>query len=187
MSETMFIVMGKVLKEKVMIEYLKKDAPKTKKGKLPQVDYEHNETPHPDLIAAFARLNVHLAAISECVPKKTIKKVLDPPESVQDFKATGFHIKGQENDIQAFKLHGYKTLSTSKVLGLDCPGERNVDYDKNDKDEDAYLFIDDLREAVALCQRELELYMEGKKADDPQQSIGFPEGGSAENNEDEEQ
>jgi hypothetical protein len=166
MSEKIFITVGKVLKDGVEFEYDITNK-KNGNGKPPRASYTYSKDPHPDLTGAFKRLAIHVAVMAYQVKKSEIGDITDPGILAEDFHCTSFHIKGTEKDVQSYKLHGYMKLPNGKTLGLECPLERNADADA----KDGYLFIEDLRAAVIVCQQELAEYMGGKYAADPQQDL----------------
>lgn len=121
---------------------------------------------HDDMIAAFQKLNIHLAVICEeispseidienlpDVTDETLKgKEKQLAKKVDSFIVSEFRIDGT-GENEGVILVGTKTLSTSETVKLETP---KVKFDST------YDFVQELAAAVSECQNEVALYMNGK-------------------------
>lgn len=155
------ITKGKLLKgDRVEIQYLKNNGIESKPAECSEI---HKSPPHIDLKKAFDSLIIHSCLVGEFIPLQAIKDINNPdPEQVKDFTVTGFTVVGEDLD-EGVILSARKTLKSGKTLGYNCP---KILF--NSETETTYDFADDLALCIAGCRDELQLYLGGKFAPDPQ-------------------
>lgn len=165
MSNVITITKGKLLKgDKLEVEYLKKVDGENKPA---QVSEKHKASPHPDLKNAFMALNIHAALIGEFVPLVQVSKIEEADESIAArFNTSGFTIIGIDDDDEGVILTAQKILNNGKNLTFNTPTTRF-----NDTGDNIYPYIDQLQEAVKGVVKELELYLGGKYAPEPQMQL----------------
>lgn len=109
---------------------------------------------HPDLIAAFANLNAHLARMTYQLDDKGL------PIS-DDVVCKSFSLKG-DDVLQGVVLSGIRKLPNGSTLTL------NTSFTRFD-DDDKYGHLEDLLVNVNLCEKEVQLYLFADKCGaDPQ-------------------
>lgn len=109
---------------------------------------------HPDLIAAFANLNPHLARMTYQLDDKGL------PIS-DDVVCNSFSLKG-DDEMQGVVLSGIRKLPNGSTLTL------NTSFTRFDDDE-KYGHLDTLLDDVNNCEDEVKLYLfTGKCGVDPQ-------------------
>jgi hypothetical protein len=124
---------------------------------------------HHDLVAAFRKLDVHLAVIREEIDANAIPDISDihPNEGINDtinqFTVTQFKLDGTESAMSVV-LIGTKQLSTGDAIKLETP---KIAID------DSYQFSTELAFTIQECVSEVEQYMQGKQAENPQQELPF--------------
>lgn len=131
---------------------------------------------HPDLIAAFARLSEHLAALTfqplynEEDVENPQGKIFDEPQTDKmpemDVICTGFTIGGT-GESEGVTLIGRRSLPNGKTLNLVSPFQKWMDdiYEYNE--------IHALSEVIEACKGEVKLYLGGKHAPEAQLAIDF--------------
>lgn len=155
------IVKGKLLKEKIIIEYTKQDSLEEKPA---HCTYEHTAPPRKQLRNAFASLAIHCALLGEFITLTAVDEILEPdPELTKDFNVSGFTLVAPGDDDEGVILTAQKTLKSGKILGFNTPIIRF-----GDESENSYPYLDDLSEDIDLCKREMKLYLEGTHEVDPQ-------------------
>jgi hypothetical protein len=176
----MKIEKAKVIKGETLEVTLQKPGPDGKKFYAVET---HPSTVHPDLLQAYANLRLHFALLSGYMPVKGIKeKDFVKEDLVEEFTVIGFSLK--DGDNPGFVLTGQKKLANGKVVTVNTPFTRF-----EESEETGYKFIEDLEEKIQRAVKEVEEYLGGKFATDPQQQLPFGQGDqppSANNNEEEE-
>jgi hypothetical protein len=120
--------------------------------------FKGDNRPHPDLVNKFQALSVHLAVLSDYVKPKDVKKA-----ALDKFVVTSYHYTIKE-ESEKVKIIGYK-LTEHGASFINPP---SISLDENDND---YQLVADLLEKLADIDAEVTLYLGGKKAPDPQQSL----------------
>lgn len=126
---------------------------------------------HSDLVLAFRKLDPHLAVICEEVAPSAIKSIefipaIDPvSDIIRKFLVTSFRLDGTDDNMKVV-LAGTKALSSGEVIKLETP---KVALDAS------YPFATELTSTIQDLVSEVEQYMKGKKADEPQQELPFGE------------
>lgn len=137
-------------------------------GDFRQVDIKKSSTVcHPDLTAAFAAFNGHLAVICEEVPKEDITDIEQLKADIDQVeeKMRLFHVTAVSFDggiSGSVVLYGHKILSTDDLLGLETP-KININPE--------YLFFNELHAASVTLMEEVSLYYYGKAAPSAQQEL----------------
>lgn len=117
---------------------------------------------HPDLIAAFDMLSIHLAIMCEYVPDRmTLEEIAagEYMDILDSFFVNGFR-KGGHDEFAGVVLIGGKRLKSRKVTNLVSPFEMWEVIDGNS----GYKFISELHEAIDNATKEVEYYLKGKCA-----------------------
>jgi hypothetical protein len=125
-------------------------------GKVRNIVNEQCNAPiHPDLIAAFDNLRIHLAVLTEYIDEENVDKDIDRYEHtiLEQFKVTQISIGG---DGEGVTLTGQKRLKSKKVLNLNAPFQKYFE-------DEGYSFGADLQIAVDRVITEVEAYMDGTK------------------------
>ncbi len=130
---------------------------------------------HSDMVDAFNDLNIHLAVICEEVESKgyslgelqAIKKTAD---KIEKFTVVSFKLEGNEDDPQV-TLIGTKTLKSGDLLKLETP---------KTKLDASYPYAHELSATLDWCVKEIEEYMNGKRA--PEQQLDMFEQNEEEQN-----
>lgn len=126
---------------------------------------------HHDLVAAFRRLDAHLALICEEIEVNLIGDDIESishqstSDTVGQFTVTKLALDGSE-DGYCVIISGLKQLSTGESIKLETP---KIAIDAS------YPFATQLGSTVQDCLFEVEEYMRGKQADNPQQELPFAE------------
>jgi hypothetical protein len=151
-KEKFFILGAKILKDKVVIDFIERKANKEDAT----LDYENKAEPHEDFVNAMALLKPHLAIACRYIKVNDVAKIKDiKAKDLEEFKVTGFSMKNQ--DMEGFSISGGLTWSLGWV-GLNAPYVRNI----NDPAK-GYVFIADLVKAIEKCQKEALEYRNGKQ------------------------
>lgn len=113
---------------------------------------------HPDMIKVFERLNVHLAIINDMF--KYGKHKAKGLDEFKEHEYTGLFnaykwTSAGDTDAETIKLFGYKWVENGGNTKFDTP---NIDL------EGTYKYSEDLKEVIAACRVEVELYRTGKQA-----------------------
>lgn len=123
---------------------------------------------HHDLVAAFRRLDPHLAVICEEVDPAVIGDINDidhqtTADRIEKFEVTKFTVDGPAESM-TLVLAGLKELSTGESIKLETP-KINIDG--------SYPFADELASTIQDCLSEVHEYMHGKQAESNQLEIEF--------------
>lgn len=125
---------------------------------------------HEDLINAFDKLKVHLAFLAEFM-EPADKFIFDTDDVFQDEKFVKFKVNqfslGGDDEHAGVTITGQKKLRGKKVLNINTPF---VKFEYQDG-IDNYDFLSQLYDHVQRCVTEVELYLGGKHAPDPQLDI----------------
>lgn len=128
---------------------------------------------HPDLLAAFAAFNGHLAIVCEEVQPEEIEDIETlqgindyVSDKLQHFLVHSVALEGSINAGGTFVLNGVKILSTAEEVGLLTPKKI---FDPE------YQFYNELYAAATTLIEEVSLYHYGKAAPPAQQAIKFVE------------
>jgi hypothetical protein len=125
---------------------------------------------HEDLFKAFKKLVPHLAVICDEVNKDDIRDITsidetDPvAEKIALFNVSSFKLEDYDAK-EGVVITGEKRLKIGDSVGLVTPKIR--------WDNDKYPFVEELRIAVTELVFEVEEYMKGKQADNPQPELPF--------------
>lgn len=128
---------------------------------------------HPDLLRALDLLVPHLLIISETKSAKDFKKsFLENDEEVLkelDIQHTvyGVHMK-EKNETQQVVLLGRKTVSNGRGYNIPL-----WPVTLDDDGENAYIHAELLKQKVDTFLSEVEAYLSGKFAENPQQEIPY--------------
>lgn len=128
--------------------------------------------PHQDMFKALRLLVPHLLIETEFRDSKDFNNsYFEQEKAVEDktlenFKVTGIHVK-EKNEQRHVILVGRKVLRTGRVINL----SPMINIDNL---EDGYVYAENLSAGVDRFIQEVELYMGGKVAEDPQMKM-FPE------------
>jgi hypothetical protein len=124
---------------------------------------------HEDLKKAFNRLIPHLVMLAEIVDDENVDRYhFDTEEIYQDprfdkFRVTGFSLGGND-EHSGVTIIGRKMLRGKKVLNLTTPFTK---FDP-ETEQSGYHFLRELYIAVDLCEQEVQAYINGKHAPNPQ-------------------
>jgi hypothetical protein len=127
---------------------------------------------HHDLVAAFRRLDAHLALICEEVDVALIGDINDidhapTADRILKFEVTKFALDGTPESLTVI-LSGLKELSTGEAIKLETP---KIAVDSS------YPFAVELSSTIHDCIYEVEQYMQGlKQAEKTQLEIEFAGG-----------
>jgi len=130
------------------------------------------KTPHEDMFIALRLLVPHLLIETEFRSSKDFNNEYFKKEkalkdaSLDGFKVTGIHVK-EKSEQRHVVLVGRKVLKSGKVINL----SPMINMDNFD---DGYVYAEYLNKGVFRFMNEVELYMEGKVAENPQTTM-FPE------------
>jgi len=151
MSRLIQIVKAKLDKDgKLVVSYNEK----LPEGNQRIVKDEENTTPvHNDLIEAFHALNPHLARLCEQYEKEG--------KLTEEIETRSFSLKG-DDDAAGIVLSGIRKVANNKSFAINTPF---LHWGR----EDNYAKMQELMEAVELCEEEVKEYLvNGKHAVDPQ-------------------
>jgi hypothetical protein len=115
---------------------------------------------HPDLVAAYDKLKIHLAYLSEIVPVELGEDIegsdfhMDP--KFIKFKVTSFSIGG-EGDSLGVTVTGQMKLRGKKILNLNTPFTK---FEAQSSDN--YEYLHNLYSHVMTCIDEVQKYISGK-------------------------
>jgi hypothetical protein len=127
-----------------------------------KVTKECSNRVHPDLIAAFKELDIHLATLTE---QGEFTEFEDAPEKLEIFRTTQLSIGG-EGEHEGVTLTGQRTLKENGVLNL------NARFTKfNQEHCHHYSYAETLNMSVQNALRECDEYLNGKSAPSPQLSL----------------
>lgn len=134
------------------------------------VSESHKAPVHPDLKNCFKALCIHLGILCDYISFGQVKKIDNyDPKLVEKFNVSGISIKGGDDDAKIV-LTGHKLNKSGKAIILNTP------YTRVDEDEETgYKFIDNLVTLKDNLIREVQLYLGGKRGEEPQGSLDFPE------------
>jgi hypothetical protein len=125
---------------------------------------------HEDLFKAFKKLVPHLAVICDEVIAEDISDITmisetDPvSEKIALFNVSSFKLDDYDAK-EGVSITGEKRLKIGDSVGLVTPKIR--------WDNDRYPFVEELRVAVSELLFEVEEYMKGKQAENPQAELPF--------------
>ena len=144
---------------------------------------EHSAPVHADFIAAMKSLAIHFGILTDYIKPKEVKNISQyDVKLIEDFTVTGYSIGGDEED-RGVTITGMKRKSNGKMIIINTPFTRFVEAE-----ESQYQFIEHLEERITEVEREVEEYLKGKVAPDPQQTLDFPEpGDNDQDNDDDDQ
>jgi len=146
---------------------------KQKDGTFVDSKSDYSAAVHPDLKEAFRRLNIHLGMVSEYLTSQNVKDIDRPDTDLIDkFPVNSIMFLPDE---QGIKISGSVVLSTEKKMSLAPPA---VKWD----DDPSYGYSSELAEIAELLMTELQAYLSGKHAPEPQQELPFEEQEEATNN-----
>lgn len=162
------ILSAKIKKDHVFVEYT--EMHETKEGDAITFDVQKkcNCAPHPDMIAAFDRLAPHLINLCEQEAPAKVGEGGKMEYDTDKFKVTGFTIGG-EGEHEGVTLIGQKRLANNRVLNLIAP------FTKWEDENNGYRHSLEMKTDIELCNYEVEELLNGKKAQDAQTKIEFPE------------
>jgi hypothetical protein len=129
---------------------------------------------HEDLRKAFNRLIPHLVMLAEIVDDEKVDAVHFETEEIyldprfDKFKVTGFSMGG-DAEHAGVTIIGRKMLRGKKVLNLTTPFTK---FDP-ETEQSGYHFLHELYTAIQLCEQEVELYINGKQAPNPQLALSI--------------
>lgn len=130
----------------------------------------HRAPAHIDFRAAVQSLAIHFAILADYVAPKQVKMIDKyEPKLIEGFIVSGYSIGGDEDD-RGITITGHKLKSNGKAIILNTPFTRFVEAE-----ESQYQFIDHLEGRIAEVEREVNLYIGGKRAPEPQLSLDLPE------------
>ena len=119
---------------------------------------------HDDMISQFDTLDVFLAHIEGAFKdanNKTSLEELEAEELLSLYKVTGFKLSGKEEN-KSIILVGYKEVQHGTI---------NFETPKIKLEGSAYLYIEELTERLFSTIEEVESYMDGKSAPQPEQIV----------------
>jgi hypothetical protein len=162
----MVIKKFKVKDDLLEVTYTKKE----KDGSITVVNETHEAKVHPDLLQAMDNLKVHFGLIIGLITVKQVKKIETPaPELLENIHVSGLTIK--TGDDPGVIITGHYTTPWKKAAIMNTPFTRLAEAE-----ESGYKEAEDLQTKTDRAVEEVRLYLvDGKKADDPQQQLGFPE------------
>lgn len=121
---------------------------------------------HNDLKLAFRRMNVHLGLSSEHLKQDEVNDVDSPSEDIiNKYVVNSIIFLPDESGV---KISGSVELTTEKKMSLTPPAIKWGD-------EDGYGYASELGEITSLVYTEIEAYLAGKHAPEPQQELPFGE------------
>jgi hypothetical protein len=160
------ITKGKLLKgDKVEVEFIEKDDD----GNPAECSKSKNSPPPAQsLRVAFSNLSIHAAILAEFINSSSINDIAAPEHpDLEKFSVSGFTIVGGEK-MEGVILTGAKTLKNGKALIFNTPITRFEDQSEN-----AYDYTNDLLESIETARVEIQKYLDGHHATDPQQELPF--------------
>lgn len=133
---------------------------KTPTGFSNAITVKSDQTAHPDLLSAFAKLGGHLAVIIEDVSHQAIKRIDEKIGTFQEItdKLQTYSVDEIQTDGHTFTLVGSKILTTGDVVMIKSPKIHPNEYEFGN-------------ELFAIAQDiiyEVTEYHNGKVAPDPQ-------------------
>lgn len=137
---------------------------KQKDGSYVDSKSDYSAAVHPDLKEAFRRLNIHLGLVSEYISSNQVEDI-DHPEAelVEKFQVNSVTFLPDE---QGIKISGTVSLSDERKMSLAPP---SVKWDA----DPAYGYSSELAEISELLMTEIQGYLAGKHAPEPQQELPF--------------
>lgn len=158
--------------DKIEVEFKKETESETKAA---EVTEKHKMPPHPDLINAFAGLDVHFALLGEFVPLVNVPDIANPDKAILDkFHVSGITIVKPGDDDEGVIITGGKTLKTGRVMGCNTPTTRF-----NDVSDEKYQYLNELQDAVKVVLKEVDLYLDGKFAAEVQGKLALGDGAAS--------
>jgi hypothetical protein len=129
---------------------------------------------HEDLRAAFDKLKIHLALLSEIVPDDLAAQFMFEDGSIykdelnifKSFAVNGIALGGSD-EHHGVTLIGRKTLRGKRILNLNSPFTKFQEQEGQEN----YRFLHNLYSDSMQCVEEVEAYLNGKHAPDPQLTI----------------
>ena len=133
--------------------------------------YENKMRPvHPDCRNAFKALAIHLGLLCDYISTQQVKDISKySTDLVDKFIVTGVSIGGADEE-RGIVLTGRKVTKSGKHVILNSPFTRLEEAEGT-----AYRYVDDLNEKVQTVIEEAKAYMAGKRGEDPQGTLEFPE------------
>lgn len=132
---------------------------------------EYSASVHHDLKESFRRLGVHLGLLSEYLDDDDVPDIDRPDtEIIKPFTVNSITFLPDDSGVS---ISGSIELSTGKRMSISPPA---VKWD----DEDGYAYSSELGEIAELAKSEIESYLKGKHAPEPQQQLPFGDGADAE-------
>jgi hypothetical protein len=139
---------------------------KQKDGSYVDSKSEYSAAVHNDLKESFRRMGVHLALASEYVTSDDIEDIDKPDEDlVKPFTVNSITFLPDDSGV---KISGSVELSTEKKMSLSPPAIKW-------EDDPGYEYSSELAEIAELCKQEIQAYLKGKHAPEPQQELPFVE------------
>jgi hypothetical protein len=124
---------------------------------------EHPHIAHSDLVGAFAKLTIHYGLMTYFIQTKSVKEIRGYDEKlISDLHVSSYHIGGAEDDKNII-ICGHRILPNGKALIANTPFYRFDEADAN-----GYKFIQELQEDIETLESEIDQYLNGKHAPDPQ-------------------
>lgn len=144
---------------------------------------EHSAAVHVDLKSAMLQLAIHFAILADYIKPSQVKAIKVPdeemgvdvdelsydPELIKGFNVTGYSLGGDEED-RGIIITGHKLKSNGKAIIINTPFTRFIEAE-----ESMYQFIDHLEYKISKVEAEVQLYLQGKVAPEPQASFDFPD------------
>ena len=127
---------------------------------------------HPDLKYSLDMLKPHVVAICEMPEDKDISSISDPTDEdindvLQSYIITGYS-KGGSDESAGVTIIAQKILKSGQILNLTVPFTKY----ENELGE-GYSYGDDLQQAIARCDYEVDAYLFGEKWGLKQTSLDF--------------
>jgi len=138
-------------------------------GSTTSVSEDHKAPVHIDLKSRFKSLSPHLGLLCDYLSTRQIKDINNyDPELVESFIVTGISIGGGD-DNDGIILSGYKLTKSGRAIILNTPFTLIEEVE-----ETRYRYMDSLMEKVKELIKEVELYLGGKRGEEPQGTLDFP-------------
>ena len=130
---------------------------------------ESHEEPHPDLVAAIYEMTPHLAMLTDQEPTKGFEALTDAQvgqiRQRYTLRSVKFHRK--EGDFEGITIGGYRRLATKRVMNFVAPMIRFQEG------SEAYPFADHVEDIRDALLAEVVAYVDGKRAEPGQVTMGF--------------
>lgn len=153
--------------DRLEISYKKEEAD----GSSSEVTEKHNSKVHEDLKNAMAQLRVHLGMMTGYIKKSDVKDPAMYGKDVDSFHVGGYSIGGDDED-QGIVISGHRILPDGgKAVILNTPFTRF-----NEDEATRYKFMDQLIDLVENVRNEVNAYLGGKFALNPQTSLELKDG-----------